>query len=274
MSSSEIQFIQKCFNSACAFIEDANDRILKLYSSDFATEFKSDNSPVTELDKTIEEDFIKFLSKFYPDHGLVGEEFGAINIQSPYQWIIDPIDGTLSMVNRVPTFGTMISLRIENVPVLGIIHHPALGITVSGYKGQGVTYKNSIGENRKVSLKSVDSQEVDFVKHMVGVSSPNSFMRGGALSQNNLQKIISSVAQARMYYDCFGLSHLASGGLAGYVEANARIWDLAAIEFLVQEAGGVYLPVGQTYDGTNYDQRFSALLGAKNTVNKLLEIIT
>jgi fructose-1,6-bisphosphatase/inositol monophosphatase family enzyme len=245
-----------------------------LYSSDFATEFKSDNSPVTELDKTIEEDFIKFLSKFYPDHGLVGEEFGAINIQSPYQWIIDPIDGTLSMVNRVPTFGTMISLRIENVPVLGIIHHPALGITVSGYKGQGVTYKNSIGENRKVSLKSVDSQEVDFVKHMVGVSSPNSFMRGGALSQNNLQKIISSVAQARMYYDCFGLSHLASGGLAGYVEANARIWDLAAIEFLVQEAGGVYLPVGQTYDGTNYDQRFSALLGAKNTVNKLLEIIT
>jgi histidinol-phosphatase len=266
--------LKNYFEFALDFVQKSNDEILKLYNSNFATEFKSDNSPVTDLDKKIEENFRDHLSDKFPSHGLVGEEFGVLNKNSNFQWIIDPIDGTLSLVNRVPTFGTMISLRIDNEPVLGIIHHPALGITISGFKGNGVNYVDLSNQSRKILISNSDlTENYNQSKDMIGLSAPSSFGRNLTLNSDSIIKVVSNIQNARIYFDCFGLTHLASFGIKGYIEANARIWDLAASEFFMNEIGLEYIAVGPAYDGSNYDSRFSCIMGTKSITSFIQNVL-
>jgi len=95
-------------------------------SGGFSVEAKDDASPVTEADLKSEEAFRELVAKKYPDHGLIGEEFPSIKPESDFQWTIDPVDGTQNFALGIPTFGTMISLRYKNKPIVGVIEHPAL----------------------------------------------------------------------------------------------------------------------------------------------------
>ncbi len=87
---------------------------------------KSDNSPVTIADKKAEEVMRELIMKHFPDHGIFGEEFGKINIDAEYTWILDPIDGTKSFICGAYSFGTLIGLLKNGEPILGVYNHPIL----------------------------------------------------------------------------------------------------------------------------------------------------
>src|SRR5207249_1696691 len=107
----------------------------------FEVETKPDASLVTDIDHAVERRFRELIGRWFPDHGVIGEEYPPTHPESVFQWILDPIDGTEEFVHGVPTFGTMLALHYRGVPLVGVIDHPALAIRVHAGVGLG-TYRN------------------------------------------------------------------------------------------------------------------------------------
>ena len=100
--------------------------ILKYFRTEIDIDTKADNSPVTIADKKAEELIRKEIEKEFPTHGILGEEFGEINKDAEYKWVIDPIDGTKSFICGSVLFGTQIALLKNGSPILGAVNFPAL----------------------------------------------------------------------------------------------------------------------------------------------------
>jgi fructose-1,6-bisphosphatase/inositol monophosphatase family enzyme len=108
-------------------------RIIRRYfGEELSVERKSDASPVTIADRQAEEVLRGLIGREFPDHGLIGEEFGETNADAEYVWIVDPIDGTKSFVAGVPLFGTLIGLLHKGEPLVGVIANPLLDIFLCG----------------------------------------------------------------------------------------------------------------------------------------------
>ena len=115
---------QEIINFANHLADLSSEVIRKYFRQDFGEIKKNDQSPVTIADKEAEEVMRNAIIKQFPNHGIVGEEFGNINPDAKYQWVLDPIDGTVSFVIGRPIFGTLIALCFEGKPILGIINQP------------------------------------------------------------------------------------------------------------------------------------------------------
>ena len=122
---------------ALSFMKPAKREVLKLYRGQFSVDLKEDQSPVTIADRKAEEILRKKISQYFPEHGIIGEEFGNYNLDAEWVWTIDPIDGTRSFIRGLPLFACMIALLHKGKPVLGIIELPALGETAWAVEGKG-----------------------------------------------------------------------------------------------------------------------------------------
>jgi myo-inositol-1(or 4)-monophosphatase len=96
------------------------------FRADVAIDPKSDRSPVTIADRTAEKAMRAVLSERFPDHGVLGEEFGLERPEARLRWVLDPIDGTRAFVSGRPTFGTLIALLDGETPIVGVIDQPVL----------------------------------------------------------------------------------------------------------------------------------------------------
>ena len=124
-------------NTALSCLKISSKEIMSRFRTNMTVESKSDQSPVTVADRKAEEILRKKISKSYPSHGIIGEEFGEENSQSEWVWTIDPIDGTRSFIRGLPFFATLIALLHKGDPVMGIVSLPALGETAWAVKGKG-----------------------------------------------------------------------------------------------------------------------------------------
>ena len=106
----------------------ASGEVIRPYfaKADLDVELKGDRSPVTRADREAEAVMRELIGQHYPQHGIVGEEFGTENDGAEFVWVLDPIDGTISFASGCPLFGTLIGLLREGKPVLGAIHQPIL----------------------------------------------------------------------------------------------------------------------------------------------------
>src|SRR5262245_12937622 len=95
-------------------------------------ETKHDASPVTAADRRAEEVMRLLIGKRYPEHGILGEEFGEQPGSSPYRWVLDPIDGTKAFISNCFIFGTLIALQRDGLPILGAIASPLTGHVLVG----------------------------------------------------------------------------------------------------------------------------------------------
>jgi histidinol phosphatase-like enzyme (inositol monophosphatase family) len=113
---------------------EAANAILPFFRTDTAIEVKSGAvwDPVTEADKAGERAMRSLIEKHYPDHGILGEEYGAKDAKSAFTWILDPVDGTRAFICGMPTWATLIGLNQEGEPRLGIMHQPHVGETFFG----------------------------------------------------------------------------------------------------------------------------------------------
>jgi myo-inositol-1(or 4)-monophosphatase len=214
-------------DAALSFMKPAKVEVLKWYRGQFSVDLKADQSPVTIADRKAEEILRKKISQNFPDHGIIGEEFGNHNPDAEWVWTIDPIDGTRSFIRGLPLFACMMALLHKGNPVLGIIELPALGETAWAVKGKGA-FAN--GKPLKVSLQPrLKGSFVAVADHYCFRSEKCTFL------YNRLNQEAGIV---RTYSDAFGHLMAIRGVVDVMVDPLAKIWDYAPCKILVQEAGG------------------------------------
>lgn len=221
--------LMKVKDTALAYLKPAESEILKWFRKDISVEFKTDQSPVTIADKNAEEILRGKIAKDFPDHGIIGEEFGEKDGEAEWVWTIDPIDGTRSFIRGLPLFSSLIALLHHGEPVMGIISLPALGETSWAVKGKGAY----CGKTR-LNVSSCKNLS----KAFVATADLYCFRRkkcAGLLTRLNKEADI-----IRTYPDAFGHLMAARGAVDVMVDPLAYIWDYAPCKIMVEEAGGKF----------------------------------
>lgn len=210
-------------------------------------DYKADTTPVTEADRQAEALIREKIAETYPDHAIMGEEFGEqpghlggpVAGQRPrYRWIIDPIDGTKSFVHGVPLYGVMIALEIDDVPALGVVHFPALNETVAAARGCGCFFN---GARCRVSTvdKLADALVVASVVPTVLDAGPDrDRAAGGANRQAGFEQLMRSARLFRTWGDCYGYAMVATGRAEIALDPVMAVWDAAPMLPIITEAGG------------------------------------
>lgn len=208
----------------------AGEAIRPLFRADFAQEAKADATPVTEADRAAEQAIRDILEKERPDDGIIGEEFGSVRGGAGRQWVLDPIDGTVSFIAGRPTFGTLIALMEEGWPVLGLIDQPVAGERWVGAAGRQTEFGRAPAKTRR--CRALEGATV-------ATTSPHCF------SDDEADAYLRLVAacygkQPRPIYggDCYSYGLLAAGHIDIVIEAGLALHDYAALVPVVEGAGG------------------------------------
>lgn len=200
--------------------------------TDLAVERKSDDSPVTRADREAEAYLREVIHSRFPQDGIVGEEWGTDEGSSGYRWIIDPIDGTKSFIHGVPLYATLIGVECEGRAVIGVDRIPATGECIYAARGRGAWYQ--LGEaqpqpahvsycDRLAEAAWVTSEVLNFDK----VQQREAFHR-----------LQSATRLCRTWGDGYGYLLVGTGRVDFMIDPLMEIWDAAAIQPIIEEAGG------------------------------------
>jgi myo-inositol-1(or 4)-monophosphatase len=194
-------------------------------SPDLSVEWKADQTPVTYADRKAEEVMRNLIAREFPDHGIIGEEFGDTNPDAEYTWVLDPIDGTRSYAAGSPQFGTLICLQRNGQPLWGAIHISAIGKVYLGNND------NCWCNDRPVRIPPPPPLENCFLL----TTDP----KGPARYQNaaGWEALVQSTGQYRSWGDCFGYTLLVSGGAHIMADPVLNLWDIAALIPVIRGAG-------------------------------------
>lgn len=256
--------VEELHATALDFTDTARAIIASAWRSGFSAERKRDGSFVTNVDLEVEDRLRTLITRRYPEHGILGEEFPPARPGALFQWILDPIDGTEDFVHRVPTFGSILALYYNGMPVVGVLDHPALELRCHAAYGRG-THNN--GE--RVTLGPLrESTANDAIR--VVLSARGNFIRyrdEGAC----FDALTRAFPNHRIYRSCYGHSLVASGAVDAMVDYHDTPWDLAAAQITAEEAGGVYRVVRNfVVDGIPI---YSAVFGKPEVVERLCAIV-
>jgi histidinol-phosphatase len=219
-------------------------------AQDLVITTKPDNTPVTDADRAVETAIREALLTHRQSDGLVGEEFGSDKGSSGRYWVIDPIDGTKNFMRGVPTWATLIALvqvdasGVKEV-VVGIASAPALARRWSAAKGHGAFVRFNSG--------SVDdlSEEFDTSSHDKKISvSQVAALSDASISYSDFvgwgdrlepfQKMLASAWRTRGIGDFWSHMLVAEGAVDIAIEPVLAVWDMAALDIIVREAGGTF----------------------------------
>ncbi len=197
----------------------------------FTVERKGDNSPVTIADKQAEQLIRAELQQRYPQDSIIGEEFGEQAGESKYQWIIDPIDGTKSFISGVPLYSTLVGIVSDRESLGGVIYLPGLDEIVFAARGYGAWHSVRGSEPQRCRVSKRKLEDGLFV-----VSQVDNFAKRGA--QAAYHELEASAYVTRSWGDGYGYLLVATGRGELMVDPEASSWDLAAVQPIVEEAGG------------------------------------
>jgi histidinol phosphatase-like enzyme (inositol monophosphatase family) len=207
----------------------ASGEFIKPYFAgrDLGVERKADGTIVTAADRGAEKLMREMIQAKFPEHGVVGEEFASERANAEYVWVLDPIDGTISFASGVPLFGTLIALKHQGRPVLGIIHQPVLGELVLG-DGETTTHNGQM-------VHCSSTARIDEAKLLAtGFKSVEVHQNGPAFF--NLVRRCKTV---RGWGDCYGYLMVATGRADIMCDPIMNEWDIAALIPVIRGAGGV-----------------------------------
>jgi histidinol-phosphatase len=200
----------------------------------YQVELKQDASPVTVADREAELHLRQSITEMFPADAILGEEFADKPGDSGFRWILDPIDGTKSFISGVPFYGTLIGIEHEGQAVVGVIHLPALAETAYAARGQGAWHIRGDQPPRpaRVSTKSQVSEGLFLTSDVRGfaeIGQPDAYTR-----LQNAARI------ARTWGDCYGYVLVATGRAEVMVDPKMNVWDCAALQPIMEEAGGTF----------------------------------
>jgi len=189
---------------------------------------KSDRSPVTIADRTAEQAMRAVLAERFPDHGVLGEEFGLDRPQASLRWVLDPIDGTRAFITGRPLFGTLIGLLHGATPILGIIDQPVTGERWIGLNGTPTRFSSPLG-GRAGSRRCATLAEAE-----LSCTSPQ--MLGGDMPR--WQRLAGAVKRITFGGDCYAYGLVTLGHIDIIAEADLKVWDWVALQPIIEGAGG------------------------------------
>ncbi len=251
LSEKILPFVQTLANKSAKVIEPyfANPEV--------EIELKADESPVTQADRTAEKVMRDHITKHYPKHGIIGEEFGEENPDAEFVWVLDPIDGTKSFATGCPLFGTLIALLHEGQPIAGAINQPLLK-------------QFCYGDNRKTLLngRPVQMRYTPHLKDAVLLTTDLGniyrYQRGYPF-----EKLLESTALFRTWGDCYGYLLLATGWADIMIDPVMNPWDYMALMPVIRGSGGVIT----TWEGNDPLGGQSIVAASKYIHGRTIEIL-
>jgi histidinol-phosphatase len=223
-------------------------------AQDLVITTKPDNTPVTDADRAVETAIREALATHRQSDGLVGEEFGSDKGSSGRYWVIDPIDGTKNFMRGVPTWATLIALvevdaaGNEDV-VVGIASAPALTRRWAAAKGHGATVRFNSGSSDFVDSESDDESTEGVSEKKISVSKISS-LTDASISYSDFvgwgdrlepfQKMLAAAWRTRGIGDFWSHMLVAEGAVDVAIEPSLALWDMAALDIIVREAGGSF----------------------------------
>ena len=208
---------------------DTSREIICPYFTDpnLQVETKKDETPVTIADRETERALRTKISKKFPDHGIIGEEFGNEREDAEYVWVLDPIDGTKSFISGVPLFGTLIGLLKDGVPILGAIDQPILRQRMTGD-----------GEQTLLNGNPVDIRNTDTLAEATLLST-DPLEPGKTWNQASWMNLTNRVRLYRTWGDCYGYLLLAAGKCDIMIDPIVSKWDFLPVIPIIRGAGGI-----------------------------------
>jgi myo-inositol-1(or 4)-monophosphatase len=186
--------------------------------------------PVTAADRAGENAMRALIRKTFPDHGILGEEYGSERTDAEYVWVLDPIDGTKSFISGMPAWGTLIGLMRFGEPVFGMMHQPFIGERFSG-DGGAARYRGPAGER---SLR---------VRKCAGLADALLFTTSPLLMNKSdradFQKVETKVKLSRYGGDCYAYCMLAAGQIDLVIETEVKPYDIVPLIPIITGAGGI-----------------------------------
>ncbi len=229
------QVVGGLYASVSDLLGSASELVKLKVSERFGRELKKDQSFVTDVDFAVEDLIRDHVLKHYPEHGIVGEERDDVNPGADFQWITDPVDGTQNLVHGIPTYGVVIGVHYKGRPIAGGISHPLLELEYTAGFGRGTFCGKReiiIDDSELLSNSKIDPQEI------IALSTRSCFQR--SRDEHLFDLIMREYPSTRVYYDIFSTTRAVEGQAAAVIEFGMKIWDIAATEILVTEAGGAY----------------------------------
>jgi histidinol phosphatase-like enzyme (inositol monophosphatase family) len=225
--------------------------------SDLAVETKADDSPVTPADREAEELLRRRIRSQFPEHGIVGEEFGSERDDAEYVWYLDPIDGTISFVAGVPLFGTLIGLMRDGEPIFGLIHQPITNELMIG------TASGTTLNGRPVQVRETGSLEAATLL----TTDPGTIERYKNLDR--FEVLRERTGLYRGWGDCYGYLLVAAARADIMIDPIMNPWDLIPLVPVIRGAGGVIT----TWEGDDPVTGDSAVASALGIHAQVLEIL-
>jgi histidinol-phosphatase len=217
--------------SAC---DEADAVALHHFRRDVEVMTKPDRSFVTVADQAIERLIRERIQARFPDHGLVGEEYGDVVGGGSARWYIDPIDGTHNYIRGVPLFGTLLALEVDGEIQVGVLSAPALRERWYASRGGGAWAVGAAGSEGPRRIRVSRVAELQDAQILYG--SATELDASGKVP--GFRPLLQAVWRERGFGDFWGYALLAEGAAEAMVEVDAKTWDLAAPLVLIEEAGG------------------------------------
>ena len=224
--------IHDILTAAERFAMEAGEITLRYFGGMVEADDKSDGTPVTIADRQAEEHLRKRIEETFPDHGILGEEYGETRPGARCRWILDPIDGTRSFMHGVPLYGVLIGVEIDGVARVGVANFPALGELISAGEGFGARL------NGNPTAVSTTTELGDALVLTTDIERILSMPQGPGF-----RKLQQGAAFARTWGDCYGHCLVATGRADIMVDPILSPWDAGPLLTIVTEAGGRWTSV-------------------------------
>jgi histidinol-phosphatase len=214
--------------------KEAGRLTLKYFQQDnFAVERKADQSPVTIADRSAEELLRRRIAAAFPTDGIIGEELGRTEGTSGLTWILDPIDGTKSFISGVPLYGTMIGIEHGGRSQIGFVFMPGLDEGIYASIGNGAWHFRGEQPPLRARVSERPLRQGLFVTSQV-----DTYAKRDAL--DSFHRLEKAAYITRTWGDCYGYLLVATGRAELMVDPILNVWDAAAVQPIVEEAGGTF----------------------------------
>ena len=202
---------------------------LRHYRTNLTVETKADGSPVTVADRAAETAARAWVGSRFPQDGILGEELGEERPGAPRRWIIDPIDGTKAFVRGTPLWGSLVALCEAERVLAGAAYFPAVDELVAAAPGAGCWWNGSrcrVSSVRSLADATVLTTDERFTENPERAAGFRALARAASVS--------------RTWGDCFGYLLVATGRAEVMCDGTMSVWDAAALQPIIEEAGGVF----------------------------------
>jgi histidinol phosphatase-like enzyme (inositol monophosphatase family) len=219
--------LHSCLDLALRLADAAGTMIRPYFRQPLTVDEKPDMSPVTVADRAVEQAMRALIERRFPEHGIIGEEFGGIRDHAEFVWVLDPIDGTKSFISGVPLFGTLIALTRDRRPILGIIDQPISRERWVGVAGRPTTLNGEVVHSRACDALSAAT---------LFATTPDMFKGADAAV---FARISGAAKLTRFGADCYAYGLVAAGFIDLVLEASLKPYDFCAMVPIVEGAGGI-----------------------------------